>query len=151
MRGNLLDKTCCEAVIRRAQKLRPESRPRWGQMTATEMLRHCNLVHAQLLAPAEPTQKKTSLQQYLLRWVVLYGLPRYPRGAQTPKHFRTQGKVDATQFEQEKQAFIDSVHRFAAHEGPITHRHPYFGQLTTVQWGRASWKHVDHHLRQFGL
>jgi hypothetical protein len=151
MRKNLLDKACSEWVISRVQKLHSGSQPRWGKMTVTEMLRHCNLVHQHLLAPAEPTQKKTSFSQYLIRWAVLYALPRYPKGAQAPKRFHTKGTADATLFEKEKQDFIDSVRRFALHNKPISHFHPYFGQLSTEQWGLTSWKHVDHHLRQFGV
>ena len=151
MRKNLLDKICSEAMIDRVQNLQADSTPRWGKMTATEMLRHCNLVHAQLLAPAAPTHKKTSLRQYLLRWVGLYMLPRYPKGTQTPRQFRTKGTVDTAAFEIEKQAFIDSLRRFALHNKPIAHWHPYFGNLSTAQWGLTSWKHTDHHLRQFGV
>ncbi|HEV7330308.1 MAG TPA: DUF1569 domain-containing protein [Flavisolibacter sp.] len=134
MRKNLLDKECTETVISRAQKLHPGSTPHWGKMTVTEMLHHCNLVHAQLLSPAEPTTKRTSLQQYLVRWVVLYLLPRYPKGAQAPKKFHTKGLVDKEQFENEKQAFIASLRRFASYKEPIAHWHPYFGKLSTEQW-----------------
>lgn len=138
-------------MIERVQNLQADSTPRWSQMTATEMLRHCNLVHAQLLAPAATTQKKTSLRHYLLRWVVLYLLPRYPKGAETPRQFRTKDTVDAAGFETEKQAFIASLRRFALQNKPIAHWHPYFGNLSTTQWGLSSWKHADHHLRQFGV
>jgi hypothetical protein len=29
--------------------------------------------------------------------------------------------------------------------------HGFFGPLTGRQWGETQYKHVDHHLRQFGL
>jgi hypothetical protein len=78
-------------------------------------------------------------------------MPRFPKGAQAPKKFQVKGTVGASEFEKEKQGFINSVQRFATHSGPIAHHHPYFGKLSTEQWGLASWKHVDHHLRQFGV
>jgi hypothetical protein len=28
--------------------------------------------------------------------------------------------------------------------------HPFFGPLTATEWDRLQWKHLDHHLRQFG-
>ena len=151
MQKNLLEKDCAASVISRVQKLQPDSIPRWGKMTVTEMLHHCNLVHQQLLLPATPHQKKTSLRQYLIRWVVLYAMPRYPKNAQAPKRFHTKGVVDKARFADEKQAFIELVQRLAGHSQPIHHWHPYFGNLSTEQWGRTSWKHVDHHLRQFGV
>ncbi|MDZ4803510.1 MAG: DUF1569 domain-containing protein [Candidatus Eisenbacteria bacterium] len=27
---------------------------------------------------------------------------------------------------------------------------PIFGNLSVDEWGKLSWKHLDHHLRQFG-
>ena len=32
-------------------------------------------------------------------------------------------------------------------EGPA---HPLFGPMTWREWGVATYKHTDHHLRQFG-
>ncbi|HUC81589.1 MAG TPA: DUF1569 domain-containing protein [Flavisolibacter sp.] len=151
MRKNLLDKDCCQSVINRAQNLDAESQPLWGTMSVTEMLHHCSKVHRQVLSPAGPATQKTSLKQYFFRWMGLYALPRFPKGVQTPKQFRTKGLVDKAAFEAEKKDFIATVQLFAAHQNPINHFHPYFGKLSTQQWGLTSWKHVDHHLRQFGV
>lgn len=151
MKNNLLWKETAEAVISRAQKLQANTQPLWGKMTVTEMLHHCNKVHEQLLTPSEPTNKGTSIKQYLMRWLVLYLMPRYPTGAQAPKKFHTKGTINESEFEKEKQAFISSVERFANYNQPIAHWHPYFGKLSTEQWGLTSWKHADHHLRQFGV
>jgi hypothetical protein len=151
MSKNMLERESCNALIARVAALRADSQALWGKMTATEMLHHCNKVHQQLLTPVQPGDKTTSLKQYLLRWLVLYLMPRYPKGAQTPKQFRTSGTIDQARFEEEKQTYIDWVNKFATHTAPIDHWHPYFGKLSTKQWGLASWKHADHHLRQFGV
>ena len=29
--------------------------------------------------------------------------------------------------------------------------HPFFGRMTGEEWDRLLWKHLDHHLRQFGV
>jgi Protein of unknown function (DUF1569) len=31
-----------------------------------------------------------------------------------------------------------------------THPHAFFGQMKPVEWARLMYKHLDHHLRQFG-
>jgi hypothetical protein len=44
------------------------------------------------------------------------------------------------------------VDRFA-NGGPTTcttHPHTFFGSMTPEQWAILMYKHVDHHLRQFG-
>ena len=48
--------------------------------------------------------------------------------------------------------FIATVETFAA-EGPACwsrHPHPFFGPLKPQQWAILMYKHLDHHLRQFG-
>jgi hypothetical protein len=151
MKNNMLSKEGSESLVQRIQNLRADTPPLWGSMTATEMLLHCNKVHEHLLSPAEASGKGTSVKQFLVRWVVLYMLPRYPKGASAPKQLRTKGAISEAAFEGQKQTFIDLIRRFQQIKTPIQHHHPYFGNLSTEQWGLASWKHTDHHLRQFGL
>ena len=149
---NLFDSHAVEQLIQRVQQLQPDTPPQWGSMTATEMLLHCNKVHQQLLAPpTSANKKKTTLRQYLARWVVLYIMPHFPKGAQAPKQLHTKGTIHDEAFEEQKEQFIQIVRRFPTHKLPVEHRHPYFGNLNTQQWALAGWKHTDHHLRQFGL
>ena len=151
MQKNLLNEACCEKMVVRLQQLQPATPARWGKMTATEMLLHLNKVHQHLLSPAAASPKKTAVKQWLLRWLVLYVLPQYPHGAKTPKPFNTKDSINEAAFEEQKEQCIRLLRRFAQHQEPIQHYHPYFGALTTSQWGLSSWKHADHHLRQFGV
>jgi hypothetical protein len=151
MNKNLLDNKTAEDIVFRVQKLQPTAKASWGQMTVTEMLLHCNKVHQHLLSPSTSARKKTSLKQYLIRWVVLYLMPQFPKNAKTPKPLETKGTITDVAFEEQKQAFLTLVRRFAQQNAPIEHHHPYFGNLSTRQWGLSAWKHVDHHLRQFGV
>ena len=151
MKKNLLDKESNEQLVARVQALQAGTPPRWGGMTATEMLLHCNKAHTLMLALATATARRTSPLQYLIRWLVLYVLPQFPKNAKAPKEIRTKGIIDPTAFEEQKEAFVALLRRFPQHREPIAHRHPYFGALTTRQWGLTGWKHVDHHLRQFGV
>lgn len=151
MKNNLRNKESAQKIIERAQRLQADSPALWGSMSVTEMLHHCNKVHEQLLTPATASSKKTGIKQYVLRWLVLYVLPRFPKNAQAPKALRTKGTINQEEFEKQKTLFAETVNRFATSTNPIAHYHPYFGNLSTEQWGLTSWKHVDHHLRQFGV
>lgn len=152
MKKNLLDKEANELIVQRVQKLRADTRPHWGTMSATEMLLHCNKAHELMLTtPTAPSGKGTTVTQYLTRWVVLYLLPKLPKNARAPGQIRTRGTINDAAFEEQKQAFIALMRRFPQHTEPIQHDHPYFGALRTQQWGLSGWKHVDHHLRQFGV
>lgn len=139
-----------ESIVSRVQKLQPGSAPLWGRMNATEMLLHCNRVNEQLLS-AEPLRKGTRIKQYLARWMVLYIIPNFPKNARTPKRNDTKGQVNTEAFSEQLEQFIRLIRRFPQHDKPIELPHPYFGDLSTQQWGRANYKHLDHHLRQFGV
>jgi len=52
----------------------------------------------------------------------------------------------------EKKSLIRLVQRFGQ-AGPneiSKEPHPFFGQLTSQEWDTLTWKHLDHHLKQFG-
>jgi len=48
---------------------------------------------------------------------------------------------------------IDATDRFTA--GGLgkctTHPHCFFGKMTPMEWATLAYKHMDHHLRQFGV
>jgi hypothetical protein len=59
---------------------------------------------------------------------------------------------DQRQFDAEKQRLLQIIDRFVD-GGPqacTDHPHQFFGKLTPDEWGRLMYKHLDHHLRQFG-
>lgn len=147
---NLLDAEGVRLLVERAQRLQPHDAAKWGRMTATEMLVHCNKIHAYLLSPSTNAKRKSTVKQHLIRWLVLYILPRYPRNATAPKEARTSGNVSSTDFDEEKKTFVYLLDKFSKTQN-INHHHPYFGRLSTREWGIAMWKHTDHHLRQFGV
>lgn len=150
MKKSLRNNDCAEDLVRRVQALKAEAAPLWGRMNATEMLLHCNVVNEHLLN-APPHRKGTRLKQYIGRWLVLYLLPAFPKNARTPARNDTKGKIDPAAFGAERTKFITLIRQFPQHTKPIRLPHPYFGDLDTRQWGLAGWKHMDHHLRQFGV
>ena len=137
-------------LVSRIQKLLPDAQPLWGRMNATEMLLHCNRVNEQLLT-ATPAKKGTRIKQYVARLLVLYLLPNFPKNARTPKRNDTKGQLDDSEFQEEQKKVMELIRQFPSHQKPIELPHPYFGDLSTTQWGLAGYKHVNHHLRQFAI
>jgi hypothetical protein len=57
------------------------------------------------------------------------------------------------EFMSERSRLIAAIESFAS-EGPMgcsRYPHPFFGPLNPQQWAILAYKHVDHHLRQFGV
>ena len=138
------------ALLQRVQRLRADSPARWGRMDAAQMLAHCQQTLRVVLGDLK---MKRILVGYLFGGLAKKSTlsPRpYKPNLPTAPEFRITDKRD---FERERTAFVALVQRCAA-GGPaaITRDpHPFFGPLTTDEWEVHMWKHLDHHLRQFGV
>lgn len=119
-------------------------------MTATEMLMHCNLCNLQILEE-EGVKTKSTFKQKLLKILSLYIVPDFPKNLQSSERNHTNGKCTDSLFLSELNRFNTNINRFSNHDKPMTLVHPAFGSLSNNQWGIAAWKHMDHHLRQFGV
>jgi hypothetical protein len=147
---NLLDNAAVKNIIARVMQLQPYQKAIWGEMNATEMLLHCNLCNTQILSGDMPYQP-TGFKQLLLRILALYIAPDFKKNVASAPRNHTKGIIKQNEFENQRIQFIAIMHEFARRTTPIILTHPAFGNLNTNQWGIAAWKHMDHHLRQFGV
>ncbi|MBV8326605.1 DUF1569 domain-containing protein [Chryseobacterium sp.] len=150
MKKNLLTEEAACSIITRAQNLSVTHRPQWGKMTVTEMLLHCNSCNRQILEENR-SNKKTTLKQYVLRILALYIASDFKKNIKGEARHDPKGKVDSSHFDQQKNEFIRLIEKFPANKYPLTLTHPAFGNISTNEWGIAAYKHMDHHLRQFGV
>jgi hypothetical protein len=138
-----------DALVARLQRLTPESRGKWGRMSAHGMLCHVADVGFGLTTRYEGDRPRQSAK-------ILYALHlpvAWPRGIRTPKRVdQEHGGTQPAVFDADRQRAIDSLHAMAAvPDGGWPAFHPLLGPLTDWEWRRFGWKHTDHHLRQFGL
>ncbi len=145
---NLFDVQAYEEIMIRLQKLTANSERQWGKMTAAQMLAHCKEAYKVPLT----SKKLKRLPISYLGWIfrpVLYNARPYGKSLPTAPNFIIKDDRD---FEKEKTEMLSIVKAF--HErgasGIGDKMHPTFGRMTAEQWGKSMWKHLDHHLRQFG-
>ncbi len=150
MAKSLFNKADSDSVIARASLLRQNSVRKWGTMSVTEMLLHCNVVNRNVLENSA-TSRSTSTKQRIVKYIFLYLIPHFPKNRRGPSRLQTKGLIDKSEFSNTLAAFINIINQFATHNEQISLVHPMFGLLTTKEWGMAVYKHVDHHLRQFGV
>lgn len=74
----------------------------------------------------------------------------FPKNLPTVKSFIM---PDNLHFEEEKNKLIAQIKRLAIEGEKVFTKepHPFFGKLTAPEWDALGWKHVDHHLQQFGV
>lgn len=146
---HLFEPSSAMEIRTRIGVLRSDSERQWGAMNVAQMLAHCSAwmeMAAGLNAP--PRSFVGRIFGTMAKKSVLGDKP-IPRNMPTEKSLIMQGEKD---FATEQQRLIDWVDRFSV-GGPAqctTHPHSFFGHMTPLEWAIQGYKHLDHHLRQFG-
>ena len=142
------------ALAARLRRVHPDSPRRWGTLTAREMLCHLGDAHESVLGTRIPPGPPPSgVPRPFLKWMVLYAPVPWPKGVKTRPGVNP--RIDGTRpgdFEQDRERAIASLEGLAA--APPTALaacHFMFGPMSAHDWYRWAYRHVTHHLRQFGL
>jgi hypothetical protein len=147
---NLFDKEALSDVLRRLDKLSPESQRQWGKMNVAQMMAHCTVSIE--MAKGEFKSNRGFVGRVigpLLKSHFTNDSP-FKKSSPTTKELVI---VDVRDFEDEKMKLVQKATAFS-NAGPAvctTNPHPFFGKLTPQQWGMGMYKHLDHHLKQFGV
>lgn len=128
---------------------------KWGKMNAQQMIEHVAAVYiistgkikAELTTPAEH-------------------LPKYMEFLYSDKQFRENTKAPETMLgeqapplryatmDEAKQKLVEAIAFFESYftaKEEVKTMHPVFGELNYAEWVLMHYKHVTHHLRQFGM
>jgi hypothetical protein len=146
---DVFETTHGDGIVARIEALRPDAVRQWGKMTAAQMLAHCAI--AVEAANGERPMKQIFLGKLLGPFVrkTMLGPKPYSRGAPTGRLLVV---ADARDFATEQSRLLAALRRLRAigPDAAAQHPHGFLGRMTGEDWGRAQWKHLDHHLRQFG-
>ena len=145
----LYEKDTADELIGRIDRLQSVSERQWGKMDVAQMMAHCS-------AALDMASGKVLLPRLFIgRLIGSFVRPIYSNEKPFSKSSPTDPKLvvsDQRDFQKEKDQLKVKVREFQ--EGGevkcTRHPHPFFGSLTPYEWGRGMYKHLDHHLRQFG-
>lgn len=144
---NLFDPITKQEIVDRINKLSNQSQRQWGKMDVAQILAHCQMP----LSAAIGTH--TLKRNFFLSLIgpmykpMMYNNKPFKKNLPTDPSFKI---TDAKDFDKEKQQLLKLIGDFS--ERNITGKpHPFFGKLTHIQWSMGNWKHLDHHLQQFGV
>jgi hypothetical protein len=148
---NIFSSEVCEEIIARINQLSVQSTPEWGKMNVAQMLAHCNVTYELVFENKHP--KPNALLRLILKLFVknmVVSEKPFKRNSQTAPVFIIATEKD---FEIEKarlKAYINQVQKLgsAYFDGKASHS---FGALKATEWNAMFYKHLDHHLSQFGV
>jgi len=152
MMNNIFLKEEADAIVARIRKLSPSQQRQWGKMTVDQMLAHCNVPYAYTYEPEQfkrPGAIRKFILQHLVKKYVVNEQP-YKQGGRTAPEFVINNNRN---FEKEQALLISNIQKTQAlgaayFEGRA---HFSFGKMTAAEWNNMFYKHLDHHLRQFGV
>lgn len=146
---NLFEREAVEEVISRIDTLQPETPRQWGKMDVAQMMAHCSGALDMASGRLNPPRI------FIGRLIGPLFKPIYTNEKPFSRSSPTDPQLvvsDQRDFSQERDRLKLSVRQF--HEGGeakcTRHPHPFFGEFNPKQWSRGMYKHLDHHLRQFG-
>jgi len=149
---NLFDATAANEVKTRLRKLGPQSERHWGKMTAPQMLAHCSVSMQWAVGEVVPEKRSllVRLMGRLVKPMVFRNENPLRKNSPTAKSLLV---ADERDLNTERDRLSGLIDRFAA-EGAVgctNNPHSFFGKMTPQEWAILMYKHLDHHLRQFGV
>ena len=142
---SIFDNSNYGEIVGRIESLTPETQAEWGSMNVAQMLAHC--AEVQEVGNGKSlvgTPFIVKMMKGFIRKMVLNDEP-YRHDAKThPQYTMT----DPKNFEEQKTRLINALEKLTA-DGPVSKKHPIFGEMTGEERGWVSYKHLDHHFAQW--
>ncbi len=148
---SLFEKETCDEIYTRIGKVNGDCKREWGKMTPCQAMEHTARVLEMATSDEQPI--KQIFLGKLLAWTVkrqFLGEKPFKKNAPTGPDYKITEEPDMEQTRERLKQLITKFHN-AGEAGLDGNVHPFFGRLTGKQWGETQYKHVDHHLRQFGV
>ena len=138
-------------ILNRIQSLNETSQPEWGKMDVAQMFTHCQKPLEVANGSLKLNTKIGFAKKLLFKLFksAMYNDKPWQKNLGTVREFKI---TDAQEFESQKEKLIHVINAFGQlKEKKNWPSHPFFGDFTTEQWGKMQYKHLDHHLTQFGV
>jgi hypothetical protein len=150
---SILDQKTQKDIIERIKKINPESKALWGKMNTNEMLCHTADQIRMATGEIKTKYRDNFMSRSLLKWLIFAGMPAPKGKVETAMEIKQgAGGTHPVNFDQDKKTLIKLVedfnNKYPADQNTV---HPAFGPLTKQQWGKLTYTHLVHHLRQFGV
>lgn len=147
---SIFEPAVLDELVGRIEALTPSAPRQWGTMSPGQMLEHA--ARAVEMAMGQGPQRQAFLGK-LIGWAVkakLFGEEPFPRNSPTGPDFIVTGEPEFAAARDRLLGAVRTLHTLGE-SGCDGHVHRFFGRLRGAEWGVIQFKHLDHHLRQFGL
>jgi hypothetical protein len=149
MTSTLFDEEARASILSRLDRLSPAAQRLWGTMNPGQMVCHLSDHLGVALGTVASTPAPAATSNPLMRWFIIRLMP-WPKGKlDSPKEQFTTKPGDFTR----DRATLKSLIEQFAERGSAGNfgAHSIFGRMSGTRWGQLAHRHIDFHLRQFGV
>jgi uncharacterized protein DUF1569 len=144
----IFDRDTYQEIVRRLESLQPNAQRQWGKMSVAQMLEH----NSRTIQMAMKRGGQQALAGKFVSWIFrneFLGEKPFSKNAPTGPDFKVSGEPNFQATRDKVKALLRDLHAMgeAGCDGNV---HRFFGRLSGAEWGITQYKHLDHHLRQFG-
>lgn len=143
-----------DKLIKSINNLSEDAKPRWGVMSSSQMLWHCNkfivfYLNEKRFKPNVLTYVFGSLHLFYLKYILRWNYEIYPKNSRTLKFFDAKRSGNLI-FEEEKKKLIESLKKVNDYE----HKYlvnTFHGKVDNWTFKEVVRGHTAFHLDQFGV
>jgi hypothetical protein len=119
----------------------------WGKFTAPKMVCHLADSLKMAMGDLKVARKTLPIRYPPLKQLIIYWAP-FPKGAPTAPELLAREPREWSRDIGDVQELLERA--ASARTTDTWPEHPAFGKLSTRAWGVLIYRHMDHHLKQFG-
>lgn len=149
---NIFTRSVADTMIGRINTLTPQTQPQWGKMSVAQMLAHCSVTYEMVYDPNKHPKPSGVARFFLKAFVkgLVVSEKPYKHNSRTAPQFLI---TDQREFEKEKARLVEYINQteklgIGHFDGKESNS---FGPLSKLEWNNMFYKHLDHHLTQFGV
>jgi hypothetical protein len=145
---SIFEEESYKEILVRLKKLNQNSKPLWGKMTVGQMAWHCQFPLRIGIENKKPNKSPNILAMLFFK-KALYNDKPWRKNLPTAPMLKTKEAKDFNIEVKILEKLVNDFHLLSNRKE--WNAHPMFGKLTNEQWGKMQYKHLNHHLRQFGV
>jgi len=139
-----------QACCARLGLLQSDARPRWGRMTAHQMVCHLSDSFKAAVGKKTVSPATMGVPKGFMKFMALHMPLQWPKNIPTrPEVEQGRGGTAPADWTRDCAELRTLILSFASESTSETH--PIFGPMTHKDWQIWGYRHVDHHFRQFGV
>lgn len=151
MTHTLLNEEDYLAIKKRIESLTPQNKALWGKMTVLKMVKHLYVTQEIALGERQASKSNFILKIFGTIYRKKYTKDNAPFGKNSPTD-KVLLIAETGNFDSEKATLLQTYNRFCQQlqANKLVAKHNFFQEMSQHDWGILQYKHLDHHLRQFG-